>query len=109
MAKWQHDSSLSLAFRKSDIILARIDTLIDLYHQKINTTAPVIACDLFSTIDYWLCSYKSSSKMEKDRLPAIQALYEPVVRLLCQLMKCTVIVFHGNWSSCSAVKCPIWE
>ncbi|HEX5420344.1 MAG TPA: hypothetical protein VFY39_10120, partial [Gammaproteobacteria bacterium] len=92
--QWRSDSSVTFAVRKQDIILDRIDKLIGLYRSKSAQGYKdlVIACDLYFTVDYWLKIYKTHPKMDKDRAPAVQALYESVVRTLCQQFQCPVNV-----------------
>lgn len=90
LTQWRRDSSVAFAFRSSDMILSRIDTLLDLFHNRSTSTAAVIACDLFFTLDYWLRSYRTTTSMEKGRLEAIQALYAAVANLLCKRLNCTI-------------------
>ncbi len=90
-AKWQQDSSVSLAVRGRDVILAQIDALIEVYGRF--RTVPkglVIACDLFFTLDYWLKIYLTNPQMEKGRARAVQALYECVAYMLCRVFGCTI-------------------
>ncbi len=90
-SKWRSDSSVAFAVRGQDIILERIDKLIGLYRsKKANYKDMVIACDLFFTIDYWLKTYNNNPRMEKGRLPQVQALYACVVKTLCSQFQCTV-------------------
>lgn len=87
--QWRKDSSVSLAIRSKDQILTRIDALIAAYHRnRHDPKSSVIACDLFFTLDYWLKIYKKNYKMENARAPAIQALYECVVHVLCGIFNC---------------------
>jgi len=93
LAQWQKDSSVSLAVRKHDVILVRIDQLLD-YHDAVRGKphASVVLCDLFFTLDYWLKTYRTNRHMEKGRAPSVQALYECVVDELCKIFNCTVNV-----------------
>src|SRR5437764_13303528 len=93
LEQWKSDSSVGLATRKTDIILARIDSLMDALWKAPDAGAQLyVGCDLFFSLDYWLKTYKWNRKMESDRLPAVQALYEWVVGFLCRSFKVTVNV-----------------
>jgi hypothetical protein len=90
-AQWLKDSSVKLAVRSKDQILTSIDSLMGAYHKyRHDPKASVILCDLFFTLDYWLKIYRTNSKMERARAPVIQALYECVVGMLCEVFNCTV-------------------
>jgi hypothetical protein len=90
-AKWQQDSSVSLAVRSRDVVLAQIDVLIETYGKfRTEPKGLVVACDLFFTLDYWLKSYPTNSLMEKGRARAVQALYECVAYMLCRAFGCTI-------------------
>jgi hypothetical protein len=91
LSKWQSDSSVALAVRAKDIVLARIDALLDHYLRTKDAAERLIfLSDLHLTIDYWLKSYRANKVMEKGRLPAVQALYERVAYTLCEAFKCTI-------------------
>lgn len=88
--QWKSDSSVTLATRKNDAILVRIDTLMDALWKAPDAGAQLyVGTDLFFTLDYWLKIYASNSKMEKKRAPAVQALYEWCVRYLCRSFNVT--------------------
>lgn len=88
-AQWLKDSSVRLAVRSHDPILKRIDTLLGyLESLRGQPNYPVVVCDLFFTLDYWLKIYRSNRHMDKGRAPAVQALYERVVKVLCETFNC---------------------
>jgi hypothetical protein len=89
--RWQQDSSVALAVRKKDIVLARIDALLEHYWRtKDESQRLIFMSDLFFTLDYWLKMYQTNRVMEKGRLPAVQALYERAAYALCDVFKCTI-------------------
>jgi hypothetical protein len=89
--RWQQDSSVAFAVRKNDIVLARIDALLDHYWRtKDESQRLIFMSDLFFTLDYWLKIYGTNSGMEKGRLPAVQALCESAAQALCVAFKCTI-------------------
>lgn len=88
---WQSDSSVTFAIRKNDIVLHRIDKLLENYWITKDTSKKFIFLnDLYFTLDYWLKSYKTNSRMEKGREPSIFALFARVVEELCKTFGCTV-------------------
>jgi hypothetical protein len=91
LSRWQQDSSVALAIRKNDIVLARIDALLDHYVRTTDSAQRLIfVSDLFFTLDYWLKMYRTNTRMEKGRLPAVQALYEATAYALCAAFNCTI-------------------
>jgi hypothetical protein len=79
--------------RRTDIILDRAETLIDLYNGSPEEFVSLVhACDLFFTLDYWLKYYKSNALFEKEQAATVQSLYVAVVNVLCKAFKCTVNV-----------------
>lgn len=91
--QWLKDSSVTLATRKDDILLVRIDSLMEALWKAPDAGAQLfVGTDLFFTLDYWLKTIVTSTKMEKGRQPAIQALYEWVVNYLCRSFNVTVNV-----------------
>ncbi len=88
---WHRDSSVAFAFRKDDIILDRMDKLLDHYWATRDESKKFIfLCDLFFTADYWLKIYKTRGSMEKGRQPAVYALFVCAAELLCVAFKCTI-------------------
>jgi hypothetical protein len=91
LSRWQSDSSVALAVRKNDIVLARIDALLEHYWRtKDESQRLIFLSDLFFTLDYWLKMYQTNRVMEKGRLKAVQALYERAAYALCEVFKCTI-------------------
>jgi hypothetical protein len=91
--QWRNDSSVTFATRKNDVILTRIDSLMEALWKAPDAAAQLfVGCDLFFSLDYWLKIAKNNPKMEKERQPAIQALYEWVVGFLCRSFNVTVNV-----------------
>ncbi|VTZ52276.1 conserved hypothetical protein [Methylocella tundrae] len=82
---WMRDSNVTFAVRKQDIILMRIDQLVEDYHTA-GLDLPrqsLILCDLFLTIDFWVKSLHSGNKKcEKGRYPAMMNLFAAIVKLL---------------------------
>jgi hypothetical protein len=89
LAQWRSDSSVALATRSSDVILSRIDALVSAFNER-PREFQVIVCDLYFTIDYWLKYYKTNSKMEKGREPAMMVLFKVVVDYLCGMLNCNL-------------------
>ena len=88
---WQSDSSVALAARKDDIILRRIDDLLDHYHRTVDESRRLIfLTDLYMTADYWLKTYEDNPRMENKRLPAVTALHACAAHKLCAAFKCTI-------------------
>jgi hypothetical protein len=92
LSQWQKDSSVALAVRKTDVVLARIDTLLELYTAAAGDDAKrlIFLSDLFFTLDYWLKIFRTNPLMERGRQPAIQAFYERAAYALCDAFKCTI-------------------
>jgi hypothetical protein len=91
LAQWKSDSSVALAVRHNDIILARIDMLVEVC-ESLPRQRKTTLCDLYFTLDYWLQWVGKNSNMEKGRQKAVHALYVYVVSELCLIFRCTVNV-----------------
>ena len=88
---WRTDSSVTFAVRKSDAVLDRIDGLLEHYWtSNDNCQRLIFLCDLFFSLDYWLKTFKTNSRMEKGREPAVRALYACAAESLCVSFECTV-------------------
>ncbi len=90
-AKFQSDSSVAFAFRKDDIVLRRIDELLE--HRakaKSKTTRFIFLSDLYFTTDYWLKIYPTNPLMRKERQPAVHALFAACAHALCAAFGCTI-------------------
>jgi hypothetical protein len=88
---WQKDSSVTFAIRKHDIVLDRIDGLLEHYWTtKDSSQQFIFLCDLYFTLDYWLKVCKTNTRMEKGREPAVFALFARVVEDLCASFGCTI-------------------
>jgi hypothetical protein len=73
-SSWQRDSNVTFAIRKNDIVLDRIDNLVEHYWSSEDLSKRLIfLCHIFVTLDYWLKMYKTSCRMEKGREPAVRA------------------------------------
>lgn len=91
--QWKRASSVALAVRDKDVILNRIDELVDASNRAADDGARLyIRCDLFFTLDYWLKTYKHSTKMDKGREPAVMNLYKYVAYRLSDAFKCQINV-----------------
>jgi hypothetical protein len=91
LAAWQKDSNVIFAIRKEDIILDRIDKLLEHHWLTKDQSKFIFLCDLYFTADYWLKMFKTNTrKMEKGREPAMWALYGIVVEELCRVFGCTI-------------------
>lgn len=89
--QWHKDSSVTFAVRGNDIILRRIDELLDHYYRTNDESRRLVfLTDLYMTVDYWLKIYKDNASMEKGRLPAIQALHAVAAASLCKAVGCTL-------------------
>ena len=65
-SSWQRDSDVTFAIRKNDIVLDRIDNLVEHYWSSEALSKRLIfLCHIFVTLDYWLKMYKTSCRMEK--------------------------------------------
>ena len=92
--QFQKDTSITFAYRKDDIVLKHIDWLLEKYQSRsaqgmASKTNPIL-CDLFMTCNFWIKSYhEGNRRMEKERYPAVLALFEIVVNTLCTALRCT--------------------
>ena len=93
LEQWKKDSSVTLATRNDDVLLRRIDMLMEAAWKCPDDAATLfVGTDLFFTLDYWLKTYPNHAKMKKERQPAVQGLYEWVVHYLCLAWGVTVNV-----------------
>lgn len=85
LSRWKQDSSVSLAVRKNEPGLTRIDELLTEYAATKADWAdrgPVLI-DLFMTIEYWFKMREDvPRRIEEGRLPAMRGLFEAVVTKL---------------------------
>ena len=91
--QFQHDSSVTFAFRKDDTILTHIDWILERYQSRVRLgnepVAPAILSHLFMTCNFWIKSYhEGNQRMKKERYPAVLALFEAAVNRLCELLQC---------------------
>jgi len=97
--RWKKDSSVALAVRNKDIILSRIDQLVDEY-QKAGpriTDNGLILCDIFLTTNFWVKSLESGNRLcEKSRYQAIMALFTVVVAKLKKVFEVSSEVAVSN-------------
>ena len=92
LSQWQKDSSVTLAVRKTDVVLDRIDVLLKLYWDAAGDEAKrlIFLSDLFFSLDYWQKIFRTNPLMERGREPAIKAFYERAAYGLCEAFKCTI-------------------
>lgn len=90
LSAWQSASSVSLAIRRSDAVLHRIDNLVWAFHESPLHLMRSVACDLYFSVDYWLQHFKTNHQMDKRREPAMNALYAAVVDFLCGAFNCQI-------------------
>jgi hypothetical protein len=85
LSQWKHDSSVSLATRKHEPGLSRLDELVAAYDpmkKDLETNGPLLI-DLFLTIEYWFkMRADMPRRVEEGRLPAMRGLFEVVVAKL---------------------------
>jgi hypothetical protein len=91
--QFQHDSSVSFAFRKNDIILSHIDWILQRYKMRVRVgnepLAVPILSHLFLTSNFWIKSFhEGNSNMLKGRYPAVLAVFEASANALCTLLAC---------------------
>jgi hypothetical protein len=86
---WQTDSYVTLAIRRNDTVLRRIDNLL-LQHARnegnsleAQLNRQCVLCNLYFTIDYWLKIYRTNFHMASGRADVVNALYKVVVDELC--------------------------
>jgi len=90
-SSWQRDSDVTFAIRKNDIVLDRIDNLVEHYWSSEALSKRLIfLCHIFVTLDYWLKMYKTSCRMEKGREPAVRALHSCAAEQLCAVFGCSI-------------------
>lgn len=91
LSKWQSDSSVALKVRRNDVVLARIDDLVEHIHSTKSTADRFIfLSDLYFTTDYWLKTFPTNSLMEKGREKAVHALFTRAAFDLCEAFECTI-------------------
>lgn len=93
-ATFKRDSSVSMARRTADPVLARIDNLLDFYQARRFATEPeaqlyalAALTDLFMATRYWIrlaADPTHHSALKPERLPAVKALHGAVVARLGQ-------------------------
>lgn len=89
--KFQSDSSVSFAVRKQDIVLHRIDQLLEArWCTKDAAKRFIYLSDIFFTADFWLKSFQTNTSMEKKRETAVYALYAVCAEELCAFFGCTI-------------------
>lgn len=87
---WLQDSSVLLKGRGGDRVLGQIDLIVDAMERSGESVRKMLLVDLFWALDRWLKVYRSSSKMDPRREPAIYRLYVLTATLLCRMMQCRV-------------------
>jgi hypothetical protein len=88
---FQKDSSVALAIRRQDRILSHMDWLLTEYEKATTPSKHVILTDLFLTTNFWIKSWhekRPSIEMQKERYPAVLALFEAAVTELACVMWC---------------------
>jgi hypothetical protein len=89
--KWQGDSSVALKVRHNDVVLKRIDNLLEHIHAaKSSADRFIFLSDLYFTTDYWLKTFPGNALMEKGREKAVHALFTRAAFDLCDTFDCTI-------------------
>ena len=100
--RFESDTTVMFSFRHKDRILKRIDTLLEEYvKRKSADERGVILADLFLTCNHWIKEFHEKvsvpanaagldthQKTLKERYPAVLALFEAVVEILCGAFNC---------------------
>lgn len=95
VGQFQKDSSIAFAVRSKDIILQRLDWLIERYwfhdtERDGRLLTHIVLSEIFLTANYWIKSYhEQAPAMKKERYPAVLALFEAAVVELSERLKCT--------------------
>jgi hypothetical protein len=93
VSQFRKDSSVNLAIRGRDEILTHLDWLLERFHADHGPNIfrkHVIACDLFLTANYWIRSFhEKNPRLEKERYPAVLALFASVVDTLALMLGCS--------------------
>ncbi len=86
MVDWFRDSGGSASKREADIILKRIDDLVDIFNRQIEAFDKIYtAADLYFTTNYWLKLVDQGNRtVNKSREPAVFALFKAAVDALCK-------------------------
>ncbi len=86
LVDWFRDSGGSASKREADIILKRIDDLVDIFNRQIEAFDKVYtAADLYFTANYWLKLVDQGNRtINKSREPAVDALFKAAVDALCK-------------------------
>ena len=86
LVDWFRDSGGSASKREADIILKRIDDLVDIFNRQIEAFDKVYtAADLYFTTNYWLKLVDQGNRtVNKSREPAVFALFKAAVDALCK-------------------------
>src|SRR3990170_5093565 len=90
LRQWQSDSSVAFKVRNNDVVLKRIDELLE----HANTTTDhaqkfIFVSDLYFSTDYWLKIYPTNTLMDKGRATAMHALFTRAAFELCVYLECT--------------------
>jgi hypothetical protein len=88
--QWQRDGSVAFAIRSHDPILDNIDKLQALRKPKAPYFGLSAASSLFFSVDYWLKTYPTDKRLDKERVPAVEALFKGVANFLCTAFQCTI-------------------
>jgi hypothetical protein len=109
--KWMKDSSVTFAVRTKDIILTRIDELLAALHaslkQQERSMSILSICEIFMTSNAWIAALhrqtadlkakgKSPAAPEKDRYPAMLALFGATVSELKKIFSVNSDVAVSN-------------
>ncbi len=86
LVDWFRDSGGNASRREADIILKRIDDLVDIFNRQIEAFDKIYtAADLYFTTNYWLKLVDQGNRtVNKSREPAVFALFKAAVDALCK-------------------------
>lgn len=91
LTAWKRDSRVTLAIRRRDHVLTRIDQLLGRYWGAGDACQKfVFLCDLFFAADAWLKIHPNNRKMDERRQPAVRALFDRVAEDLSAVFHCSI-------------------
>ncbi len=92
LEQWRRDSGGGATNRQDDIILKRIDELVEIFNRQIDAWEKTYTvADVYFTTNYWLKLVDTGNKsVNKSREPAVFALFKMAVDSLCKAYSVTV-------------------
>jgi hypothetical protein len=101
VSEFQKATSITFAFRDQDMLLKRMDYLLERYkvheHKADYSKRRVALAELFLTTNYWIKCFHENKKgvafqqhkfIRAERYPGVLALFESVVNTLAMLLQC---------------------